>query len=240
MEQVRASLNHSGLGAELDHSSGRRGRFSDYNGSRNGGKKKRSNPRELANPLNLREVNQMITSFIQQQQQLVELSSASTYESCAELKFQLVSRAMCRTIAALAKVYHLTCLVEESKRRLPVASPRLRMTPHTRMATKEEIEPILRQHGQMEASVVIARERDSSRSRADSSSLQDCLHTAGGTNFVRPVGARCRTIGEDNIGNQMLQGMGWSPGTGLGRNCDGIRSPVKAYLRTKHLGLGFL
>jgi len=45
-------------------------------------------------------------------------------------------------------------------------------------------------------------------------------------------------IPPSNIGNQMLRIMGWTPGTGLGTDRNGIKDPVRAYLRPKGLGLG--
>ncbi|KAJ0023789.1 hypothetical protein NQD34_003688, partial [Periophthalmus magnuspinnatus] len=42
----------------------------------------------------------------------------------------------------------------------------------------------------------------------------------------------------DNIGNKMLQAMGWQEGKGLGRHQQGITTPIAASLRTKGTGLG--
>ncbi|XP_034389094.1 RNA-binding protein 5-B-like [Cyclopterus lumpus] len=42
----------------------------------------------------------------------------------------------------------------------------------------------------------------------------------------------------DNIGNKMLQAMGWQEGKGLGRHQQGITAPILASLRTKGTGLG--
>ncbi|KAM8867172.1 RNA-binding protein 5-like isoform 1-T2 [Synchiropus picturatus] len=42
----------------------------------------------------------------------------------------------------------------------------------------------------------------------------------------------------DNIGNKMLQAMGWQEGTGLGRHQQGITTPISASLRVKGTGLG--
>nr|XP_045005709.1 G patch domain-containing protein 2 isoform X2 [Jaculus jaculus] len=53
------------------------------------------------------------------------------------------------------------------------------------------------------------------------------------------VGESAQPILENNIGNRMLQNMGWTPGSGLGRDGKGIAEPVQAVQRPKGLGLGF-
>uniref|UniRef100_A0A8C8SAL3 G-patch domain containing 2 n=1 Tax=Pelusios castaneus TaxID=367368 RepID=A0A8C8SAL3_9SAUR len=58
----------------------------------------------------------------------------------------------------------------------------------------------------------------------------------GPTGFV---GENAQPIPENNIGNRMLQSMGWTPGTGLGPDGKGISEPVRAIQRPKGLGLGF-
>ena len=225
VEQVQTSLlkfKHPGL----------RRLVCGEGGGRDGGGKKRCNPRQLSNPLSLREVNQRIVDFIQQQQQQQQdlCSGSSCNDTTLELKFLFLSRAMCRTIVSLAHAYQLACLVEEHKRRLPVASPRLRMTEHTKIATREEIEPILWKHGHKETTATnLGRAgRPASLSRESRS----------GSALIPSAGVNC-ILDESNSGNQMLQGMGWSPVMDLGPHCGGIRSPVKANLRTKHSGLEF-
>ena len=52
------------------------------------------------------------------------------------------------------------------------------------------------------------------------------------------IGEFCEPIPESNIGNKMLQNMGWTPGTGLGLDGLGIKNPVCAFLRPKRQGFG--
>ncbi|XP_042114726.1 G patch domain-containing protein 2 isoform X2 [Peromyscus maniculatus bairdii] len=47
------------------------------------------------------------------------------------------------------------------------------------------------------------------------------------------VGENAQPILESNIGNRMLQSMGWTPGSGLGRDGRGISEPVQAVQRPK-------
>ena len=51
------------------------------------------------------------------------------------------------------------------------------------------------------------------------------------------VGEKSVPIKEDNVGNQMLQKMGWTPGTGLGRESTGIIEHVTAVIKTKRSGI---
>ncbi|XP_045067191.1 G patch domain-containing protein 2 isoform X2 [Coregonus clupeaformis] len=53
------------------------------------------------------------------------------------------------------------------------------------------------------------------------------------------VGESAVPIPETNMGNRMLQSMGWSPGMGLGPEGRGITEPVRATQRPKGAGLGF-
>ncbi|KAM9361260.1 RNA-binding protein 5-like [Symphorus nematophorus] len=46
------------------------------------------------------------------------------------------------------------------------------------------------------------------------------------------------SLTSDNIGNRMLQAMGWQEGKGLGRHQQGITAPISASLRIKGTGLG--
>ncbi|XP_062977142.1 RNA-binding protein 5 [Elgaria multicarinata webbii] len=45
-------------------------------------------------------------------------------------------------------------------------------------------------------------------------------------------------IDHSNIGNKMLQAMGWREGSGLGRKCQGITAPIEAQVRMRGAGLG--
>ena len=52
------------------------------------------------------------------------------------------------------------------------------------------------------------------------------------------VGDEASPIPESNIGNKMLQNMGWKPGSGLGATGGGMTTPVLAYRRLRRAGLG--
>lgn len=53
------------------------------------------------------------------------------------------------------------------------------------------------------------------------------------------VGEGAPPLPESNVGNRMLQSMGWAPGSGLGLDGRGITEPVRASQRPKGAGLGF-
>ncbi|KAK2856336.1 hypothetical protein Q5P01_005071 [Channa striata] len=53
------------------------------------------------------------------------------------------------------------------------------------------------------------------------------------------VGENAAPIPDTNMGNRMLQSMGWSPGMGLGPEGRGITEPIRATQRPKGTGLGF-
>ncbi|KAM3861359.1 G patch domain-containing protein 2 [Diretmus argenteus] len=53
------------------------------------------------------------------------------------------------------------------------------------------------------------------------------------------VGENAAPIPETNMGNRMLQSMGWNPGMGLGPDGRGITEPIRATQRPKGTGLGF-
>lgn len=207
------------LGQEFKHP----GRFGVCGGR---SRKKRCKPADLSSSLTLKDINQKIAAFVKD----------ASLDAAAELRFSFVSRAFCKTIAALAGVYRLECAIEQ-KRRLPVATPLLRRTRDTRLATTEEIEPILRQHGREGvAQLALVSNRGPVVALARTPTPPWQVPTP-----PRTVGAGNRPLDESNVGNRMLQGMGWMPGVGLGAESDGITSPVKAYLRTKRTaGLGFI
>ena len=172
-------------------------------------KKKRCKPSHAADSnLTPAEVNSKIASFVQDQSE-------------RELKFVLVSRAHCRTIAHLAAAYRLQCETEQQRRTLPVASQTLKKTAFTRLASHDEVEPILKSHHSVNHMLPFSR----------SYSMEVVRNGV--------IGGDVPVIDETNVGNRMLQGMGWRPGMGLGPDGDGMREPVCAYVRPRRSGLGF-
>lgn len=81
-----------------------------------------------------------------------------------------------------------------------------------------------------------------SRSKSQSSRKGRKSSANDKTSLTKPsdgsiVGARSAPIKDDNVGNQMLQKMGWTPGTGLGRDSTGIVNHIPAVVKTKRTGL---
>ncbi|NXO82781.1 RBM5 protein, partial [Sitta europaea] len=61
------------------------------------------------------------------------------------------------------------------------------------------------------------------------------VYDAGTVNYEQPTKDG---LDNSNIGNKMLQAMGWREGSGLGRKCQGITAPIEAQVRTRGAGLG--
>lgn len=62
--------------------------------------------------------------------------------------------------------------------------------------------------------------------RGGSSPLSNSVFAAG-RNYEQPTKDG---IDHSNIGNKMLQAMGWREGSGLGRKCQGITAPIEVSL----------
>jgi len=65
----------------------------------------------------------------------------------------------------------------------------------------------------------------------------DLVSTSTSDSTTNVVASFDTPIGVDNIGNQMLQKMGWKEGTGLGRQ--GILEPIRPEVKHGMHGLGF-
>ena len=139
-----------------------------------------------------------------------------------QLRLPLVSRSLCHVVTSLAQLYRLQCTQLQQKRCLPVVPYLLKRTAFTQIALQSSIDAIL----------------FSSNSRH-----RPGLHKLPSSNLpfsvTSVVGGSTSPIDETNVGNRMLQEMGWKPGNGLGRREDGIKEPVSARLRPRHAGLGF-
>ncbi|NXD79914.1 RBM5 protein, partial [Halcyon senegalensis] len=61
------------------------------------------------------------------------------------------------------------------------------------------------------------------------------VYDAGTVNYEQPTKDG---LDNSNIGNKMLQAMGWREGSGLGRKCQGITAPIEAQVRMRGAGLG--
>ncbi|KAF1798468.1 G-patch domain-containing protein [Mucor lusitanicus] len=57
-------------------------------------------------------------------------------------------------------------------------------------------------------------------------------------NHGKQVASSSEPISSSNVGHRMLAAMGWKEGEAIGNNENGIKEPVKVYLRAKRRGLG--
>ena len=186
-------------------------------GIRGSRRKKRGKPPCPTLNFTPKDINRQISAFVRRTED-------------AHLQFEPVSRTMCRTIASLAGAYNLDCSFEQ-KRRLPVASPLLRRTLLTRMPGDDEVTAILRNHGRESPMALLNR---FFLSKAGSRSASH-----GGSCSATVEEQRPTTLDDSNVGHRMLQVMGWKPGSGLGPERNGIREPIEAVVRPRHLGLGY-
>ncbi|EMC99639.1 hypothetical protein BAUCODRAFT_63204 [Baudoinia panamericana UAMH 10762] len=61
---------------------------------------------------------------------------------------------------------------------------------------------------------------------------------AAGLRNGEVVGAGASALGRENFGHQLMVKMGWTAGTGLGREHDGTVMPVEQVMRSGRAGLG--
>lgn len=149
-----------------------------------------------------------------------------------ELQLPVLNRALCRIASSLAQVHRLEYCVNK-KRRLPVASPMLRKTTFTCLASWSVVEAILRNH---------RRELTSPLLWSNTHQCSSYRHSSGVPVTPEPmvvVGVDAPPISESNIGNQMLRNMGWQPGYGLGPKEDGVHDPLVVHVRHRFTGLGY-
>ena len=146
-----------------------------------------------------------------------------------ELHLPMLNRALCHVVSNLAKAHHLEYCVSKGKKRLRMASPVLRKTALTSLASLCVVEAILRNDPrELTSTALWAKLRQHPSHRPSSGVLEPML-----------VGGNGPPISENNIGNQMLRNMGWQPGYGLGANEDGVREPLMFRVHPQITGLGY-
>ena len=182
-------------------------------GSR-GGKRRRKKPQiyPSSSPSPI-EVNQLMAEFVSSGEEQVQLP--------------LVSRSLCHIVTNLAQLYRLQCTQLQQKRCLPVVPYLLKRTSFTQIAVQASIDAILFSSS--------SRHRPGLH-RPPSTTLS---YSSSATSSPVVVGGSTGPLDETNVGNRILQEMGWKPGNGLGPREDGIKEPVSARLRPRYAGLGF-
>lgn len=157
------------------------------------------------------EVNKRIKKFLQDPTKM-------------ELRLAHVKRKNKEELSQLAALYSLNCKMEDSPRRGMVVLVK------TRNTSKPEQSALChflgRPFREMQESQTCGPGIDVKRRRKAAPRISGL------------VGDNAAPLNEKNIGNQILQNMGWTPGQGLGPSCSGIREPVKAFKRSGRQGLG--
>jgi len=127
-------------------------------------------------------------------------------------------------ILELASLYHLSWHIEDGNSRKKVLLTKTRSTrePDQRLLKRF----LRRQTRKTKRALSIPSQRYASKRRKTTN--PEAFTTENAT-----------PIPETNVGNQMLRSMGWIPGTGLGRDGDGMVKPISAHRRPKKYGLGY-
>ncbi|KAL6056998.1 RNA-binding protein 5 [Balamuthia mandrillaris] len=92
----------------------------------------------------------------------------------------------------------------------------------------KQLKELTKQQNMLRAKAESQKERKKKRKRKDETILPTTSATAMAVN----------SLGDTNIGNQMLRKMGWEAGKGLGKDGDGITAPIQVTQRAERAGLG--
>ncbi|CAO3640767.1 unnamed protein product [Mucor hiemalis] len=86
--------------------------------------------------------------------------------------------------------------------------------------------------GKTKKKVGHSKEKPKPLSRRDRFEIRDnALHG-------QQVASSSTPISSDNVGHRMLAAMGWKEGNSIGNTADGIKEPVKVFMRASRRGLG--
>lgn len=66
----------------------------------------------------------------------------------------------------------------------------------------------------------------------------DKLRIRDNANHGKEVASSSAPIASNNVGHRMLAAMGWKEGEAIGNNENGIKEPVKVFMRANRRGLG--
>lgn len=201
-------------------------------GQRSGGYRKfRKKPPPLSGIATPHELCQRLADFV-------------SHETEIKLQLPMLSRGLCHTASRLAHAHRLEFIMTQQKRLLPVAAPLLKRTRFTCLASKSDVDAIVRDYERDLINPVLWSSGKKTKGKRILSvsvplSTLGSKKVAGVVPSTQVVGVDAPPISDTNIGNMMLRNMGWKPGTGLGAHESGICNPVCASKRPKQTGLGY-
>lgn len=97
---------------------------------------------------------------------------------------------------------------------------------------------VFRQKSKIQVGGKTKKKMGHSKERPKAISRRDRFEIRDNAMHGQQVGSSSTPISSDNVGHRMLAAMGWKEGSSIGNTEDGIKEPVKVFMRANRRGLG--